>query len=238
MKNHTSNISLYSEIIELSNHMVRMLTEVAPRIEHWGDVYVLLMHLDGVLARAHHALTHYLPVPMQAHFLQDSSMGPPATKWAVITNMDFALVASSIVQLVSRSAHIYYDAVIFKHRDATRGLKNGELWLDTFKANYVAGQLSADGTTFTRALVPLQPQLAPNSVHFAYVDGMPNAGLDPGPRVQTQSALVDAERTLIVELVASGTSNLAEVALARSKIAEIIRQFSSFDGLLKPNLRL
>lgn len=235
------SVTLFDEVAELANHIVRMTTELAPRVEHWGEVYVILTYLDQAVAQARHALTHYLPVPLSEGFLQNSSIGPPAAKWAKFTNSDLLLVTKSVVALVRKSAQFYYNETATRplpgddSSRAMRGLKDGTLWLETFETKYSAGQFSSDGSTFTKSLVPLQPRLAPSSVHFAQIANRPEGGA--WPAVEAISVVVDGERALIASLTASGVTNLAEVDVARAKLAESIRRGASLEALLRPNPR-
>lgn len=60
---------------------------------------IFLMQQD-VVNHYRHAVTHYLPLTLNEHFLQNSSIGTPYEKWAKFTNMDFNELSFTVTNLI------------------------------------------------------------------------------------------------------------------------------------------
>lgn len=63
-------------------------------------LYQIYLALETVISDCHTILNHYLTVPMEAHFLQNSSFGTPYDKWKVVLEKDFDRLDKSIVEFI------------------------------------------------------------------------------------------------------------------------------------------
>lgn len=66
---------------------------------------VYLMQLD-VINHYRYALDHYLTMPLDAAFLQNSSLGTPYEKWAYFTNQDFGLLSDMVHNLLRYTSRL------------------------------------------------------------------------------------------------------------------------------------
>lgn len=71
---------------------------------------VFLMQAD-VINSYRYALTHYLTLPLSAHYLQDSSLGSPYQKWSYFTNEDFGMLSFAIRNLLRYSSRLFHETV-------------------------------------------------------------------------------------------------------------------------------
>jgi hypothetical protein len=79
---------------------IRALSEHADRLAVAPlPATVYLMQMD-VINHYRYALDHYLTVPLDAPFLQNSSLGTPYQKWAHFTNEDFGLLSFAVHNLL------------------------------------------------------------------------------------------------------------------------------------------
>lgn len=60
---------------------------------------VFLMQCD-VINHYRYAVNHYLPLTLNEHFLQNSSIGNPYQKWAKFTNDDFDILSFAVTNLL------------------------------------------------------------------------------------------------------------------------------------------
>jgi hypothetical protein len=73
-------------------------------------VAVYMMQRD-VINHYRHAATHYFPISLTEPYLQDSSHGPPFTKWAKFTNEDFDLLSFTCINLMRYTSRLVYMTV-------------------------------------------------------------------------------------------------------------------------------
>jgi hypothetical protein len=86
--------------------------------EEFGDhlripplpIAVLMMQRD-VINHYRYAVTHYFPISLTEPYLQDSSLGPPYTKWAKFTNDDFDLLSFTCITLMRYTSRLVYMTV-------------------------------------------------------------------------------------------------------------------------------
>ncbi|MBC7819082.1 MAG: hypothetical protein IAG10_19505 [Planctomycetaceae bacterium] len=69
---------------------------------------VHLMQQD-VINHYRHAATHYLPLTLNEHFLQNSSIGTPYEKWAKFTNEDFDVFAFTVTNLIRYTTRLIHE---------------------------------------------------------------------------------------------------------------------------------
>lgn len=69
---------------------------------------VFMMQRD-VINHYRHALTHYLCIPLDSHFLQGSSLGSPYVKWAKFTNEDFESLSFTINSLLRYTGRLVHE---------------------------------------------------------------------------------------------------------------------------------
>jgi hypothetical protein len=69
---------------------------------------VHLMQRD-VLNHYRYAATHYLPLTLNEHFLQNSSIGTPYEKWAKFTNDDFNALAFTVTNLLRYTTRLIHE---------------------------------------------------------------------------------------------------------------------------------
>ena len=69
---------------------------------------VHLMQQD-VINHYRYAATHYLPLTLDEHFLQDSSIGNPYEKWAKFTNDDFDVLAFTVTNLIRYTTRLIHE---------------------------------------------------------------------------------------------------------------------------------
>jgi hypothetical protein len=86
--------------------------------EEFGDhlrvpplpVAVYMMQRDAI-NHYRYAATHYFPISLTEPYLQDSSLGPPYTKWAKFTNDDFDLFSFTCLTLMRYTSRLIYMTV-------------------------------------------------------------------------------------------------------------------------------
>lgn len=71
---------------------------------------VYMMQRD-VITSYRYALTHYFPISLHEHYLQDSSIGPPYAKWAKFTNEDFDVFGFACLTLMRFTSRIVHETV-------------------------------------------------------------------------------------------------------------------------------
>ena len=69
---------------------------------------VSLMQQD-VVNHYRYAVTHYLPLDLDEHFLQNSSIGTPYEKWAKFTNDDFQRLSFTITNLIRYTVRLIHE---------------------------------------------------------------------------------------------------------------------------------
>lgn len=69
---------------------------------------IFMMQRD-VVNHYRYALTHYLTVPLEAHFLEDSSIGSPYEKWSQFTNDDFDMLAFAVHNLIRYTGRLGHE---------------------------------------------------------------------------------------------------------------------------------
>ncbi len=69
---------------------------------------VYLMQQD-VINHYRYAATHYLPLTLNEHFLQNSSIGSPYEKWAKFTNEDFDVLAFTVTNLIRYTTRLIHE---------------------------------------------------------------------------------------------------------------------------------
>jgi len=90
---------------------------------------VFLMQRD-VINSYRYALDHYLPLPLDTDYLQDSSLGTPYQKWAFFTNGDFLLLSFAVANLLrytSRLVHETTCVALCESRNSEQGFARGIL---------------------------------------------------------------------------------------------------------------
>lgn len=69
---------------------------------------VFLMQQD-VVNHYRYAVTHYLPLTLDEHFLQNSSLGTPYEKWAKFTNDDFQQLSFTVTNLIRYTVRLIHE---------------------------------------------------------------------------------------------------------------------------------
>jgi hypothetical protein len=80
---------------------------------------VYLMQID-VINHYQYALDHYLTVPLDAPFLQKSSLGTPYQKWAYFTNEDFGLLSFAVHNLLRYTSRLIHESEYIGLTDSGR----------------------------------------------------------------------------------------------------------------------
>jgi hypothetical protein len=80
---------------------------------------VYLMQVD-VINHYRYALDHYLTVPLEAPFLQNSSLGPPYQKWAYFTNEDFGMLSFAVHNLLRYTSRLVHESECISLRESGR----------------------------------------------------------------------------------------------------------------------
>lgn len=80
---------------------------------------VYLMQVD-VINHYRYALDHYLTVPLDAPYLQNSSLGTPYQKWAHFTNEDFALLSFAVHNLLRYTSRLVHESELLELRNEGR----------------------------------------------------------------------------------------------------------------------
>jgi len=80
------------------------------------------MQMD-VINHYRYALDHYLTVPLDAPFLQNSSLGSPYQKWSFFTNKDFELLSFAVHNLLRYTSRLI-------HESECRGLRDSERYTE------------------------------------------------------------------------------------------------------------
>jgi hypothetical protein len=89
---------------------IRVLSEHADRLTVAPlPATVYLMQMD-VINHYRHALDHYLTVPLDASFLQNSSLGTPYQKWAYFTNEDFGMLSFAVHNLLRYTSRLIHES--------------------------------------------------------------------------------------------------------------------------------
>src|SRR5579859_6772497 len=98
----------------------RVLSEHADRLAIAPlPATVYLMQMD-VINHYRYALDHYLTVPLDAPFLQNSSLGTPYQKWAYFTNEDFGLLSFAVHNLLRYTSRLIHESECISMRDSGR----------------------------------------------------------------------------------------------------------------------
>jgi hypothetical protein len=102
------------------NDAIRALSEHADRLAVAPlPATVYLMQVD-VINHYRYALDHYLTVPLDATFLQNSSLGTPYQKWACFTNEDFGLLSFAIHNLLRYTSRLIHESECISLSDGGR----------------------------------------------------------------------------------------------------------------------
>ena len=157
-------------------------------------VAVYLMQRD-VINHYRHALTHYFPISLSAHYLQNSSIGTPFEKWRKFTNDDFGMLAFAIHNLIRYSGRLVHETleVGLRKQDRLRERGNRKQRSDSFTA-------ALCDIALRQRQIGIQINLD-NSLEitpFNY-DGLANNRLEIG------------NRELLVELCAAGNSEISSL---------------------------
>jgi hypothetical protein len=80
---------------------------------------VFLMQRD-VVNHYRYAATHYLPLTLDEHFLQNSSIGTPYEKWAKFTNEDFDELSYLITTLMRYTARLIHETETVAYVESRR----------------------------------------------------------------------------------------------------------------------
>jgi hypothetical protein len=80
---------------------------------------VYLMQAD-VINHYRYALDHYLTVPLDAPFLQHSSLGTPYQKWEYFTNEDFGGLSFAVHNLLRYTSRLVHESELRALADARR----------------------------------------------------------------------------------------------------------------------
>jgi hypothetical protein len=99
---------------------IRVLSEHADRLAVAPlPATVYLMQMD-VINHYRSALNHYLNVPLDAPFLQNSSLGTPYQKWAYFANEDFGLLSFAVHNLLRYTSRLIHESECIGLRDSGR----------------------------------------------------------------------------------------------------------------------
>jgi hypothetical protein len=99
---------------------VRALTRYSDRLQIAAlPAAVYLMQVD-VINHYQYALDHYLTVPLDSPFLQNSSFGTPYQKWAHFTNEDFELLSFSVHNLLRYTSRLIHESECIGLRESGR----------------------------------------------------------------------------------------------------------------------
>ena len=99
---------------------IRALSEYAGRLVVAPlPATVYLMQMD-VINHYRYALDHSLTVPLDAPFLQNSSLGTPYQKWAYFTNEDFGLLSFAAHNLLRYTSRLIHESEYIGLRDSGR----------------------------------------------------------------------------------------------------------------------
>src|SRR5262249_45207565 len=90
-----------------------------PRVHASLPAAASLMQVD-VITHYRYALDHYLPVPLDAPFLQNSSLGTPYQKWAYFTNEDFGLLSFAVHNLLRYTSRLVHESECIGLSDSGR----------------------------------------------------------------------------------------------------------------------
>jgi hypothetical protein len=87
---------------------------------------VYLMQVD-VINHYRHALDHYLTVPLDESFLQNSSLGTPYQKWAYFTNEDFRRLSFAVHNLLRYTSRLVHESECLDLCDSERYAEMGRI---------------------------------------------------------------------------------------------------------------
>ncbi len=86
---------------------------------------VFMMQRD-VINHYHYAATHYFPISLSEHFLQESSIGTPYEKWMKFTNDDFDLFDFACLNLMRYTSRLIYSTTYNGLVNSGRGRETKE----------------------------------------------------------------------------------------------------------------
>jgi hypothetical protein len=192
--------------------------------------FVIHYLMRGLIQAARSALTHYFPLTLQEHFLQDSRHGTPYQKWAFITNQDFAQVDRALRLLLNTS---------FAWRSRTRWITDTpdgatltrmSLCFDHIKKHHV-----------TCAVDSQQPTLILSGIQHLQWSSVIGWG-DKGPIFEELpptllTCTVDiSDRRRLSELQQDGLAELARMESHANGLAEWLQLHYRMDDILSPSV--
>lgn len=215
----------------LSEYVIRMST--VARTRPCGSLAVVVYHALGDLANAaEHALTHYFPLTLTEPYLQNSSFGPPYTKWAFFTNKDFRTLDACAREVALAGWRTYDEAVPSCPDNWTR--RDARHWFHSVFRSYASCVVNEAEPSLKLGAVTFEGWVEPGANAFSSVISA-RPGEKPIPPTLVFTARDISDRTAIAELREFGLANIRELRRQNERFAQWLRGNCTIEDLTAPH---
>jgi hypothetical protein len=98
--------------------------------------------LDDIIQATDHAMHHYLTLTLSEDYLQNSSLGSPYRKWAIIFNENFERLDNLLKILFPVISNLHFESIDTSgHYDFP---KSADVWLTTVSRKYACCEVNLD----------------------------------------------------------------------------------------------
>jgi hypothetical protein len=220
---------MLGEIIDIVTFSIDFISKRKKDSAGWSKIYKLYLSLGDVIEKSEMAINHYLPLPLDTPFLQNSStFKSPVEKWVAVTNEDFRAVQHAVKEFLDEFRSLAQILEIYD--EDLKGkidfhIKWKSIWYSAFEELYMAGELQSDGKSFRRKWLKLKDKAVEGEKYHLK------------PKDITEKFLLEELIDISTiekrdELIHLGKRNIEELKAAKQRLAVFIRENCKIEDLL------
>lgn len=141
---------MFQDIVKLTQFTLVNALENKNITLNVKEIYDAYRSMQRVIDTMHVLEVHYLPIPMDSNFLQNSQHGTPFQKWYLFTEQDFDNVRKKMREFLVNLLYITYcvwneEDGIEEHISIMEKISRPKSMFGFFSYHYESGKLSTDG---------------------------------------------------------------------------------------------
>lgn len=202
------------KVFELVTYSVKCGTN------HGSLTLVAFHQLKEILKATEHAVTHYLTLTLNEHFLQNSHLGTPYQKWSYFTNDNFKKVDDELKALIPL-IQLLLPSTMIEYKLAT-------MWLSKLSKGYKCCVVEKDKPALLLSSICFDDWLASDDDKFEF-----KSRLLLRSSVSKQMKLDITDRTILAEVQHDGYVRVEELRTSLRLLAVWIMSNFSLEEIVK-----
>lgn len=146
---------MFQDIVQLTQvTLINALEDTSIRLD-MKALYDAYRAMDSTIDAMHTLEVHYLPIPLESSFLQDSQHGTPFQKWYIFTEQDFERARRHLRIFLTNLIYVTYQNSDGELVSIMEKVGREKQIYGFFSHYYESGKLSNDGLNihFTKLLI-------------------------------------------------------------------------------------